>query len=90
MSTELKNLRRQIDKIDKSLLLVLAKRFEAVKKIGKLKAEHNLSVQDKKREKQIFQNINLQAEKLGLNQELIKKFFTLVLKTSRRSHRQKN
>jgi len=53
MKNRLENLRKQIDKIDESIVILLAKRMEIVKKVGKLKKKRSLPPLDNKRWKEI-------------------------------------
>lgn len=50
----IEDLRKQIDKIDSSIVILLAKRMEIVKKVGKLKKKSNLPPLDNKRWKEII------------------------------------
>ena len=54
MKTKLEGLRKQIDEIDNSIVILLAKRMEIVKKVGKLKKVNNLPLLDNKRWKEII------------------------------------
>ena len=54
MKTKLEGLRKQIDEIDNSIVILLAKRMEIVKKVGKLKKKSNLPLLDNKRWKEII------------------------------------
>ena len=83
----LKKLRQQIDKLDNQLLEILARRFAVTKQIGEYKKKKNLSVQDKKREKEIFRERRIWAKRLNLNPLLIEKFFKLIIKNVKENHR---
>lgn len=54
MKNKLENLRKQIDEIDESIIILLAKRMETVKKIGQLKKKNNLQVLDQFRWSQVI------------------------------------
>ena len=54
MNIKLEKLRKQIDKIDSSIVTLLAKRMEIVKKVGKLKKKNKLPPLDNKRWKEII------------------------------------
>lgn len=54
MNIKLEKLRKQIDKIDSSIVILLAKRMEIVKKVGKLKKKNKLPPLDNKRWKEII------------------------------------
>lgn len=52
---ELKELRNQIDLIDKEMAKLFEQRMEIVKKIGDYKKENNLPILDANREKEVIQ-----------------------------------
>jgi chorismate mutase len=83
MSSEIQNLRKQIDKIDNLLLKFLSKRIQISKQIGKFKKQNNLPIRDKKREKQLFILLSQKAEKFNLDKKYINQLFKLILKNSR-------
>ena len=58
MVKELVKLRGEINKLDNKLINLLKKRFEISKKVGKYKLKKGLAVEDKKREKEIFNAMN--------------------------------
>lgn len=83
MSKELKNLRKLIDKIDFEILQKLAKRFFLVSKIAEFKAKNNLSIYDKKREKDMLKTRKILANQFKLNKSMIGKIFRIIFKESR-------
>lgn len=85
--SSLKNLRRQLDKIDEKLLKILAKRFEITKKVGIYKKKKNLPPLDREREKEIFKQRKLLAKKLNLSPRLIKQIFRLIIKKVKENHK---
>ncbi|MFV0246842.1 MAG: chorismate mutase [Mycoplasmatales bacterium] len=54
----MKKLRKEIDNIDKEIMSLLDKRFEVVSSIKKYKEEHDVSIEDTTREKEILLKIN--------------------------------
>jgi len=56
MKNRLENLRKQIDKIDKSIISLLAERMKIVKEIGRIKKENNLPVFDKSRWQEVIKS----------------------------------
>lgn len=82
MRSKLDGWRKQIDDIDEGVITNLAKRIEIVRKIGKFKKEHNISILDKNRWEQVL-NANIKkGETLGLSKEFIKSFLHLIHKYS--------
>ncbi len=52
----IESLRTQIDAVDESIVTLLAKRMEAVKKIGRLKKKNNISVFDELRWQKVIKS----------------------------------
>lgn len=77
---QLEKLRKKIDKIDSKLLSVFKQRFVVTDQIGVFKRANNLKVEDKSREKAHLQFLQEQAEELGLDLELVKKIYKLIVK----------
>lgn len=84
---DLKKFRRQIDNLDKKLILILTKRFRVVKKISRHKKKYNLPVQDIQREKEMFVKRNTWARKYGIEKNLVKEIFQLIVKAARKKHK---
>lgn len=64
-------LRKEIDTIDNQILNLLAKRFELVKTIGKLKNIHGLTIVDKDREEEKMENLSKKAKTLKVDPKFI-------------------
>lgn len=71
-------LREQIDLLDKELLIILSRRFEVVREIGKLKKKNGLKALDKKRWNQIQINLSKSAKRLNLETKLIFCIYELI------------
>ncbi len=84
---QLSKLRKEIDAADKSLLIALAKRFSATKKVGQYKAENNLPVVNKKREQEMMVMRRKLAKKFLLDDSFVEQLFKLILKTVYKEHR---
>lgn len=87
MSTQLENLRKKIDEIDRKILADLAERFLIIKEIGECKAGHNLPIADKKREKEMFAKTKELAKNFKLDESLVEKIFKLIVKTAKEIHK---
>jgi len=72
--------RDQIDKIDRKLIELLAKRFRIVGEIGQLKRDVGLPPLDKKRWQQVLKTRMEWGEKQGIDSILIKKIYQLIHK----------
>ena len=78
----LETLRKEIDEIDKQLAVLIEKRLEIVTKVGAYKKEHNIPIQDIKRDKAVINNAlrNINDEKYN---EYIKKVFNSIILISK-------
>lgn len=76
--TKLENFRKKIDLVDQLLINSLKKRFELVKKIGRLKKEIGLPALDKKRWQEVLRSRIKKASELGLSKKLIKKIYEII------------
>jgi chorismate mutase len=73
---ELKNLRSEIDSIDKKIISLVEKRVETAKKIGTIKEKKGLPVSDPAREKEVLDNASSTSK---LDKEFIKKLFSSII-----------
>jgi chorismate mutase len=74
MKKNLKNLRTEIDKIDRNLKILLLKREKLIKKIAKLKKASNLKIEDRTRENKILKKIK---------SPFVKKTFKTIISASK-------
>ena len=82
MKKTLGEYRKAIDEIDEELLKVLAKRFDVVNEIGKLKKEKNILPLDEKRWEEVMGKINNKAKKLNLPKTFVKKIYDEIHKAA--------
>lgn len=68
---EIEKKRRQIDRMDITLVGLLARRARLAREIGERKRMLGLSLSDSKREKQVLERIKLKAEAIGLEPDFI-------------------
>ena len=80
----MKEIRSQIDNIDREIIHLLGKRKRLIIKIAEFKKIHNLPIRDPKREEEVMNQLEIMAEKEGLNPEYIKPIFEVILKWSRK------
>jgi chorismate mutase len=76
---KLKKIRKKLDKLDKELVRVIAKRIKLIPKVAEIKLEKNIKRKHPEREQQVMDNAADLASKLGTNPELIKKIFGLLI-----------
>ena len=67
----LKDLRSEIDSLDRELIQLFAKRLELVSQVGKVKHQHGLPIYAPGREIEMLQARRLEAEKAGISADLI-------------------
>ncbi|WP_186799430.1 bifunctional chorismate mutase/prephenate dehydrogenase, partial [Haemophilus influenzae] len=67
----LKDLRSEIDSLDRELIQLFAKRLELVSQVGKVKHQHGLPIYAPEREIAMLQARRLEAEKAGISADLI-------------------
>jgi prephenate dehydrogenase len=78
------DLRTVIDRQDRQLMSVLARRFDGVRKIGKLKQYQSTPVFDADREKRMMVERSDWGKSLALPEEMIDERFAVILKHSSR------
>ena len=81
-------LRNRIDKVDDQIFDLILKRFDYVEKIGNIKKEMNMQVDDKAREEIIIERL---SEKLStkINYKEIKKIIDPIISISKDIQRRK-
>ena len=84
----IKELRNSIDKVDDQIFDLILKRFDYVEKIGNIKKEMNMPVDDKAREEIIIKRL---SEKLStkINYKEIKKIIGPIISISKDIQRRK-
>lgn len=81
---ELKQKREEIDKIDREIIGLLAKRFSIAKEIAKIKKSHNLPIQNKEREEEVIQKAVENLKEKGYDEkEFVKTIYTAIIKKSK-------
>lgn len=82
----IKELRDGIDAVDKKLVILLAERFKWTKKVGKYKATNNLPAKDLAREQKVFTDRSVWAKRFGVDEDLVKKMFVLIITSVKKKH----
>ncbi len=83
---ELFAMRRSIDNFDAALVHILAERFQATKRVGVLKAEHNLPAGDPGREEAQIARLRAMAKESSLDPEFAEKFLNFIISEVIRHH----
>ena len=78
--------RKKIDVIDKKIVKLLLSRFKFSKQIASYKKRNKMGITDKKRERGIISNIGKHSNKN--HQKFFKKFFSEIIKYSKKIQRQ--
>lgn len=86
--SQIDNLRAEIDRLDESLVLLLAQRFRVTDKVGKLKKDHQLPAIDEERERQQAKKIKELADQHGLSNDLAQAVLRLIIDEVVRNHKQ--
>jgi chorismate mutase len=81
---KLEDLRKEIDKIDEKIFLLLKERFKLVRKIGKIKKSKSMKIYQPKREREILMKIARKARKYRIDPKEIIKIYKAILKASRK------
>ena len=79
---ELTLLRDKINKIDQSLLSLLAQRIAVVREVGELKKQHNLPIHDPKREEELLSMLSQGGTDHHISPEFIRSLWTIIFKES--------
>ena len=84
----LKNERSTIDRLDAIIINALIERFSVTKRIGLIKAEHNIESHDGKREKTQLNTLEKLIEDSDLDKTFIKNLMKLITTESKKKHEQ--
>ena len=80
----MEKLRKEIEKVDKKIITLLAKRFILTKEIGVFKEKNNLPIYDEKREEELLESLEKEAKKLNIPPPLIKRLYKEIFEESRK------
>lgn len=86
MTTNLKDLRSQIDIADQQWLAVLAKRFAITQQVGELKSANNMPLVDPDREARQMTHIAKLAKESGVNPKLAQDILRLIIDEVVKNH----
>ncbi|WP_308289477.1 MULTISPECIES: chorismate mutase [unclassified Mumia] len=83
---ELEEMRASIDNIDAALIHILAERFKCTKRVGRLKADHNLPAADPAREARQIARLRALAVDADLDPAFAEKFLNFIISEVIRHH----
>ncbi|UXD22826.1 hypothetical protein IPA_08605 [Ignicoccus pacificus DSM 13166] len=80
---ELRIKRKELDKVDRELLSLIAKRMKIVKDITEIKRKYGIPVFDKAREEQVLKTREIWGLEEGIDWRFVEEVFKLILQQSR-------
>lgn len=83
---ELDDIRSSIDNIDAALVHLLAERFKCTKRVGRLKADHDLPPADPDRESRQIDRLREKALEADLDPAFAEKFLNFIISEVIRHH----
>ena len=83
---ELEDMRASIDNIDAALVHMLAERFKCTKRVGRLKADHDMPPADAARESRQISRLRELAVEADLDPAFAEKFLTFIIDEVIRHH----
>ncbi|HBN14702.1 MAG: chorismate mutase [Pseudomonadota bacterium] len=83
---ELLELRKQIDRLDHGLVLMLANRFALTRRVGNIKARVGLQSFDPKREAEKLADIRQLCERHGVNGDLVAEMLAQIMRETVKNH----
>ena len=76
---EIGQLRKKINRLNEEIIEKLEQRIEVSIKIGNVKRKYNKPIVDRTREKAVFKQIRVLAEKYNINAEDVEKVFREIV-----------
>ncbi|PSQ59316.1 MAG: chorismate mutase [Halobacteriales archaeon SW_9_67_25] len=85
----LEELRREIREIDRDLVDLIARRTYVADTIAEVKAEQGLPTTDEQQEQEVIDRAGENAERFGVDANLVKAIFRLLIELNKVEQRQK-
>ena len=82
MDKRILQLRKELDTIDKRILLLLEKRMDVIRRVGQIKSELDIPIEDIKREKEIIKKLTDHSHK-KLSEKQLLRIFQAVFQSSK-------
>lgn len=79
-------LRTQIDRLDHSLVLLIANRFALTQQVGEIKAQENLHAVDACREREKLEDVRRWCAAEGVSEELMTGILASLMREAVRNH----
>jgi isochorismate pyruvate lyase len=74
--------RERIDALDAQIVALLGKRFDVIHEVAVFKAQHGIHPIQPARIEEVVQHARAQAEKSGVNPDLIEKLYRIIIQTA--------
>ncbi|KMY24071.1 chorismate mutase [Actinobaculum suis] len=84
---KLAEFRRQLDQIDRELVILLARRFRVTDAVGHYKAENEMPPADPEREKRQRHRMRELAEREGLDPDFVVRIHSTIVDEATENHR---
>ncbi|ADG13557.1 chorismate mutase [Methanocaldococcus infernus] len=84
---ELKDIRKRIDEIDKKILELVAERNRLAKNVAEIKVKNNIPIDDKEREKYIYERIKNLCNHYNIDPNFGLKLFKLLIEHNKELQR---
>jgi chorismate mutase len=81
---EIIRLRKQINKIDKTIIKLIANRYGWVEKIKTIKTVNKIKIRDNKRELWLYDYYSKLCQKYNLEEKHIGKIFSIIISQSKK------
>lgn len=81
----IEELREEIDKLNKGIIELLAKRMEVAGEIAECKKQRGLPVRVPEREKAVIESVKMLAKEKGLDGKMIEDVFLKIIEHTRKS-----
>lgn len=82
---KLEDLRRKIDNTDASIVKLIAERMRIAREIGEEKKKRGKQIDDRKREKRVWENIKSIARDENISQEVIERIYKQIVTACKRT-----
>ena len=82
MDKRILQLRKELDTIDKRILILLEKRMDVIRRVGQIKSELDIPIEDIKREKEIIKKLTDHSHK-KLSEKQLLRIFQAVFQSSK-------
>lgn len=87
---KISDLRLKINEVDEELLDLIIERLRIVQEIGQVKKENGVGIIDENREKEILDRLIAKADEKGINPDVVRKIWRVLMEISYEIEGEKN